>query len=34
MAAYVRQFDNGYMVLDVNDYYDNTRYTLRLTRVY
>lgn len=34
MAANVRQFDNGYMVLDVNDYYDNTRYTLRLTRVY
>ncbi len=34
ISAYVRQFNSGYMVLDINDYYDNTRYTLRLTRTY
>lgn len=32
ISAYVRQFGNGYMVLQVTDYYDNTRYTLRLTK--
>lgn len=34
LSAYVRQYSDTYMVLDVNDYYDNTRYTLRLTRGY
>ncbi len=34
LSCYVRQYDNSYMVLDVNDYSYNTRYTLRLVRVY
>ncbi len=34
LSCYIRQFDNSYMVLDVNDYSYNTRYTLRLVRIY
>lgn len=33
MVGYIRSFDDYYMILDVKDYYYNSRYTLRLTRM-
>lgn len=32
LVAYVRQFEDGYMVLDVDDYDFSSQYTLRLLR--
>lgn len=34
LSCYIRQYDDSYMVLDVTDYSYQTRYTLRLVRVY
>ena len=33
MVGYIRSFDDYYMIVDVKDYYYNSRYTLRLTRM-
>lgn len=34
ISAYIRSYSGDYMVLDMSDYYDNSRYTLRLTRTH